>query len=296
MTQSTAVELPFRTIGIVGCGLIGCSIAAALRARRFSGRIVGCGRPGENLNVAATRGYIDVAEPDLSTAVADCDLVVVCTPVDLVAETVKRAAAVCSPRAVVTDVGSVKQAICRELESLNPGGAAFIGSHPIAGSEKQGCAHANSEVFLDHVCVLTPDARAPRAAVDRLATFWRFLGMRVVEMTPQAHDRALAQTSHVPHLVAAVLAASIDDENRHLTAGGFQDTTRIASGNPALWSAILLANARETSAGLRQLGDRLLKLADVLDRGDESALIAFLTAAKQNREAARSSASQSATE
>ena len=127
----------------------------------------------------------------------------------------------------------------------------FIGSHPIAGSEKQGCAHASPDLFENRVCVVTPEPATPRHEVERLSAFWKFLGLSVVEMSADDHDRALAQTSHVPHVVAAALAATLDAGSRHLTAGGFQDTTRIAAGDPELWTAILLANAEAAADGVR---------------------------------------------
>jgi len=285
MSKSTDARAPFQTIGVVGCGLIGCSIAAALKKRRFAGRIVGCGRAGANLQTAAARGHIDVAETDLEQAARQCELIIVCTPVDRIVAAVRVAAAACSPGTVITDAGSAKQAVCEPLAGVLPPGVTFIGSHPIAGSEKQGCAHANPDLFVNHACVLTPDNNTPRQEVERLGAFWRSLGMTVVEMTPAAHDRALAQTSHVPHVVAAALAASLADENRHLMAGGFLDTTRIAAGDPELWSAILMANAKETAAGLRAVSARLADFVRALEQADPKELAELLRMAKQIRDA-----------
>lgn len=283
MTHANAGTLPFQTIGIVGCGMIGCSLAAALKSRRFRGQIVGCGRPGKNLETALGRKLVDRVEPDLAQAAATCDFVVVCTPVDRIVDDVRAVAKAARPGTLITDAGSVKQSICRALDDL-PAGVTFIGSHPIAGSEKQGCAHADAELFLDRVCVVTPPQSASRAQVVRVGEFWQALGMSVVEMSPEAHDRALAQTSHVPHAVAAALAASLDGENRGLTAGGFQDTTRIAAGDPELWSAILLANADEVAAGLRTVSARLGDLLAALETHDKMRLQRLLRTAKQNRD------------
>jgi prephenate dehydrogenase len=283
MTHANAETLPFQTIGIVGCGMIGCSLAAALRSREFRGQIVGCGRPGANLETALGRGLVDRVESEAARAAAACDFVVVCTPVDRIADDVRALAKAARPGTLITDAGSVKQPICRSLEDL-PAGVAFIGSHPIAGSEKQGCAHADAELFVDRVCVVTPPPSVSRAQVARVGEFWQALGMSVVEMSPEAHDRALAQTSHVPHAVAAALAASLDVENRGLTAGGFQDTTRIAAGDPELWSAILLANAGEVAAGLRTVSARLGDLLAALESHDKMRLRALLQTAKQNRD------------
>jgi cyclohexadieny/prephenate dehydrogenase len=283
MTHANAETLPFQTIGIVGCGMIGCSLAAALKSRKFHGQIVGCGRPGKNLETALGRKLVDRVESELAQAAAGCDFVVVCTPVDRIVDDVRALAKAARPGTLITDAGSVKQPICRSLDDL-PAGVAFIGSHPIAGSEKQGCAHADAQLFVDRVCVVTPPPSASRAQIARVGEFWQALGMSVVEMSPEAHDRALAQTSHVPHAVAAALAASLDVENRGLTAGGFQDTTRIAAGDPELWSAILLANAGEVTAGLRAVSARLNELVEAIERRDKQRLEALLRTAKEKRD------------
>jgi cyclohexadieny/prephenate dehydrogenase len=283
MTHANADGLPFQAIGIVGCGLLGCSIAAALKSRRFPGPIVGCGRPGQNLDTALRQRLIDRAESDLTQAAAGCDLIVICTPVDRIIEDIQTAARAARPGTLITDVGSVKRVVCEAVGDL-PKGVTFIGSHPIAGSEKQGCAHADGDLFEGRVCVLTPRAATSREKVVSLSSFWQSLGMSVVEMSPEAHDRALAQTSHVPHLVAAALAATLAAENRSLTGGGFQDTTRIAAGDPQLWSAIFLANAGEVSAGLRVVSARLDELRSAIETSDKERLEKLLRVAKQNRD------------
>jgi prephenate dehydrogenase len=286
MSNTSAEGVPFQTIGIVGCGLIGCSIAAALKKRGFRGQIVGCSRGGANLATALARGHIDRAETDLATAARQCDLVVVCTPVDRIVDEIRLAAAACRPGTLLTDSGSVKQSLCTPLSSGIPTGVTFIGSHPIAGSEKQGCAHASADLFENRVCVLTPDSSTPRQDIDRLTAFWRSLGLVVVEMSAEQHDRALAQTSHVPHVVAAALAASLAAENRHLTAGGFQDTTRIAGGDPELWTAILMSNADQVADGVRNFSACLAAILRAIETRDKETLVALLRSAKQSRDAA----------
>jgi len=286
MSNTTAAGVPFQTIGIIGCGLIGCSIAAALKMRGFRGRIVGCGRAGANLETAAARGHIDAAETDLAKGARQCDLVVVCTPVDHIVHDVRLAADACRTGTLITDAGSVKQTICGPLSHGIPPSVTFIGSHPIAGSEKQGCAHASPDLFENRVCVVAPDPATPRHEVDRLGAFWRSLGLAVVEMSPEDHDRALAQTSHVPHVVAAALAASLTAQNQGLTAGGFQDTTRIAAGDPELWTAILLANAEAVADGARGFSECLAALVRAVETRDKRALVELLRSAKTNRDAA----------
>jgi prephenate dehydrogenase len=285
MSNTSAAGLPFQTIGIVGCGLIGCSIAAALKSRGFSGRVVGCGRPGANLKTALDQRFVDVAETDWAKAARESDLLVVCTPVDQIVQDVRTLAAAARPGTLITDAGSVKRTICEPLATGLPAGVTFIGSHPIAGSEKQGCAHASSDLFERRACVVTPKS-APRSSVERLAGFWQTLGAVVVEMSPEDHDAALAQTSHVPHVVAAALAACLAASNRHLTAGGFQDTTRIAAGDPELWAAILLGNAPAVVDGVREFSECLMAIAQAVEKHDKSALIEHLRCARENRDAA----------
>jgi prephenate dehydrogenase len=169
-----------------------------------------------------------------------------------------------------------------------PPGVTLIGSHPIAGSEKQGCGHASADLFDGRVCVLTPVGSTPRHEVERLTAFWQSLGMTVVEMSAEAHDQALAQTSHVPHVVAAALAAALAPENRQLTAGGFQDSTRIAGGDPELWTAILMSNADQVAAGIRGFSDCLGALLRALETRDKRKLAELLRSAKENRDATQS--------
>jgi prephenate dehydrogenase len=285
MSNTSAAGLPFQTIGIVGCGLIGCSIAAALKSRGFKGRLIGCGRPGANLETAVNRRFVDAAETDWAKAASASDLIVVCTPVDQIVRDVRTLAGAARAGTLITDAGSVKRAICEPLSTGLPQGVLFVGSHPIAGSEKQGCAHASAELFEKRTCVVTPKSAA-RSAVERLIGFWQALGATVVEMSPEDHDAALAQTSHVPHVVAAALAACLGTSNRHLTAGGFQDTTRIASGDPELWAAILLGNASAVVDGVRDFSESLAAVAQAIEKGDKRALIELLRCAKENREAA----------
>ncbi|MGH7201094.1 MAG: prephenate dehydrogenase [Planctomycetaceae bacterium] len=273
------------TIAIVGVGLIGGSIAAALKQRGHRGRIVGVGRNIDRLNAARQQGLIDAGFTSCEQAVADADLVVFCTPVDRIVQGAREAARSCRTGALLTDAGSVKAVLCRELDGSLPDGVTFIGSHPLAGSEKQGFEHADPKLFEGRVCVVTPNDSTPADQLDRLCGFWRSLGLTIVEMSVEAHDRALAQTSHLPHLAAAAIASLVDDENRPLAATGFRDTTRIAAGDPALWTAILLANAQEIIPNIDDLTDRLAEFREALSRGDEAQLHHLLNTAKINRDA-----------
>ena len=271
-------------IVIVGVGLIGGSVAAAVRKRQLAGVITGCGRSLERLEAARRHGLIDEATTDLPAAARQSDLVVVCTPVDLIVPFVREAAAHSGPGTLVTDAGSVKGSICREL-ATGPEASRFIGSHPMAGSERQGFEHSDADLFEGRVTIVTPLEGARPDAVNRLKSFWRSLGSVVVELSPEEHDRAVAQISHVPHVAAAALTGLLGDANRGLAATGFRDTTRVASGDPELWRPILMSNRDEVVRGLDIFADGLAGFRRAIVDGDEDALKKLLQQAKSKRDA-----------
>lgn len=275
-------------VAVVGVGLIGGSIAAALKRSGFAGPVIGVGRNARRLELARARGLIDSVAADLCEAAPQADLFVFCTPVDRIVSGVLECAPHCRPGTLLTDAGSVKGAICRELAGRLPPGVTFIGSHPLAGSEKNGFEHAQAHLFEQRVCVVTPDAATPADQLERLTAFWRRLGLTVLQRPAEDHDRILAETSHLPHLVAAALAATLGEENRPLAATGFRDTTRIAAGDPELWAAILLANADAVLAAAERFGRSLTEFHDALTRRDAPALKNLLTHAKTNRDALNS--------
>jgi prephenate dehydrogenase len=285
MSDVTAGEsLSERVIAIVGVGLIGGSIAAALKRRNFAGEVLGVGRNASRLEAARERGLIDRGSTDLAEAARQADLLVFCTPVDLIAAGVREAAGHCRPGTLITDAGSAKQAICRELAAGLPDEVQFIGSHPLAGSEKQGYEYAEADLFVGRLCVVTPVEPFDAAALERLVRFWRALGSEVTQLTPAVHDRIVARTSHLPHVVAAALASLLPDSADRFAASGFHDTTRIASGDPALWTAIVLANAEEILSGLDEMSGRLQQYRDTIAAGDRPGLHKRLELGKTKRD------------
>lgn len=274
-----------RTLVIVGVGLIGGSIAAALRKRKFAGQIIGVGRSARRLDDARDAGLIDFGTTELADAAARADLMVFCTPVDRIADGVLSAIPHCRPDTLITDAGSVKGCICRELSQPSADGVTFIGSHPLAGSEKNGFEHADADLFVGRVCVVTPGETTPRDSFRRLTAFWQSLGLTVLEMSPSDHDRALAETSHLPHVVATTLAAALSDSNRSLTSTGFADSTRIAAGDPDLWTAILLANADAVVQSIDVYAGGLGKFRAAIANRDADVLKNLLEVAKRKRDA-----------
>lgn len=286
MSPATDCDAPdFNTIAIVGVGLIGGSLAAAIKQRRIDATIIGIGRDPARLAKAREAGLIDEAATDLGSAAARSDLLIFCTPVDRIVAGVREAAKHCHSGTLITDAGSVKGTICRDLAAGLPAGVEFLGSHPLAGSEKQGFEHADPQLFVGRICVLTPVSTTKPGTLARIGRFWQSLGALAIEMSPEHHDRALAQTSHLPHVVAAALAAMIGpDYSGRLAATGFRDTTRIASGDPDLWTAILLANVEPVLAELEKYEQSLTAFHQALAARDAARVKELLAAAKTRRD------------
>ena len=285
MSKSSATSEPLlATLAITGVGLIGGSIAAAARRQHVAGRIVGIGRTETRLADAVDAGLIDEGSTDV-TAAADADLAVVCTPVDRIARDVRALVEVMSETSLVTDAGSTKRALCQELADLDGiSGPAFIGSHPLAGSTRQGFEHADADLFDRKICVVTPQPTANPSDTARLDDFWTALGAVVIHRTPDEHDQALACTSHLPHLIAAALVGSLSDEDIELSASGLRDTTRIASGDPALWVPIFQHNSTAIATALARFQVRLEEFSDGLGHDDGCALQKLLEEAKRKRD------------
>jgi prephenate dehydrogenase len=277
------VSIP--TLTIVGVGLIGGSIGLAVKQRELAGRVIGVGRRQASLQQALNRGAIDEGFVDLREAVGQADVAVFCTPVELIPEQILSAAPRCKSGALLTDAGSTKAALVRTLDGRMPAGVSFVGSHPLAGSEKRGPEHADAHLFDGKVTVITPTAGTDEGVVDQVSAFWRALGSEVLVMGAEEHDRALALTSHVPHLVAAALVALLTRDLIPLTASGFRDTTRVAAGDPAIWTGIFLQNRQAVLADLDRLGASLDHFRRALERSDRVALDRLLTQAKLMRDA-----------
>ncbi|HEX4612026.1 MAG TPA: prephenate dehydrogenase/arogenate dehydrogenase family protein [Urbifossiella sp.] len=274
----------FEQITIVGVGLIGGSVGLAAKARKVAGRVVGVGRDRAKLDAAVRQGAIDAGCLSLAEGVAGSGLIVVCTPVDRIGSTIAEAAPHAGGAALFTDAGSTKRNLFAAARGALKAGQAFVPAHPLAGSEKTGSEHGRADLFENRVTILTPEP-GDAAAAERVAAFWRALGSRVVRMTADDHDEALATTSHLPHAVAAGVAGVTPVEWLQLTAGGFRDTTRVAGGDPALWAAIFLANRDAVLAAALRFTIRLDEFRRLLEAGDGAGLGRWLAEAKQVRDA-----------
>jgi prephenate dehydrogenase len=285
-------------VAIVGVGLIGGSIGLALRERGLADEVIGVGRRAASLEAAQRKGAVNRTTTNLVSGVAEADFVVVATPVDSIADTV-RAVAAAAPRATITDAGSTKAQICRELrqppalEHLAPGELdrpgppppRFVGSHPIAGDHRIGPEHARPNLFEGRVVVVTPEDHTPPGLVERVTEFWESIGAEVALLSPEEHDRALAATSHLPHLIAAALAAATPEEWLRLAGTGWGDTTRIAAGDPQLWTQIFSQNRAAVLDALRRFEHQLTSFDEALAEGDPATLTLRLQEAKRIRDA-----------
>jgi prephenate dehydrogenase len=271
------------TVAVVGVGLIGGSIGLAVRAQGLAHRIVGVGRRAESLAEALRVGAIDEATTDLEKGVAGADVVVVCTPVGEVTTGILRAARAAGDEALITDAGSTKRTIVEAVERDRQGRRAFVGAHPIAGSERTGPAAATADLFRARVCVLTPTQLTPPDRLARARAFWESLGCRLIELDPSDHDAKLAFTSHLPHAVAAALASAVPSAALELAAGAYRDGTRVAASDGALWTAIFRENRAPLLAALDRFDEQLAVFRQAVERGDDEAVRVWWDAARACR-------------
>jgi prephenate dehydrogenase len=271
------------TVAIVGVGLIGGSIGLALRERRLARRVVGIGRGRESLEKAKIRGCVDETSTSIAEGVKQASLIVVCTPVESIAQQVREAGEHCPSDCVITDAGSTKAEIVATVEGLKR--VPFVGSHPLAGSEKNGSEAAAADLFEGRVVVVTTTEKSEPVAVITIEEFWQSLGARVLRMSPGDHDAALACTSHLPHLIASALAAATPERLLPLTATGWQDTTRIAAGDADLWRQVFLANGASTLKALADFEKVLSRFRAALESADGTLLAELLAEGKRRRDA-----------
>jgi prephenate dehydrogenase len=268
--------MQFRRISILGVGLLGGSLGQAVKAFISDCEVVGYGHRKETLKKALEFGAIDRAEVSLSAAVKKSDLVVLCTPVGLFPSILRQAAAELTPGTIVTDVGSTKGSVVTLAEQVLPANVHFVGSHPMAGSEKRGVEFARPDLFQNALCITTPTPQTNPKALATVERFWQAVGMRMVRISPEQHDSLLADVSHLPHALAAALIAMQRDEGLELAGKGFLDTTRVAGGDGALWRDILLDNRDNLLASLSRLRQNLAHLEDLVKNGRGEELAKWL--------------------
>ena len=275
----------FEQMTVIGVGLIGGSLARAARQRGLVCRFVGAGRGAPNLERALALGVVDRVERDHRLAVRDSDLVVVGTPVQAGIEGVRNILPEMSPGAVLTDVGSVKGPFVRAVEGMDLRQVRFVGGHPIAGTERSGGEASFPELFENRRTILTPTQKTDPKALQALKSLWEGVGAQVDLLNPEAHDRILADISHLPHLIAyALVDSALEGEGLPYAAGGFRDFTRIASSSPEMWREICLDNRNALLASLDAFEARLAALRRMVEGGDGPGMEGVFRRAKEGRD------------
>jgi len=280
----------FDTIAVIGLGLIGSSIARAARAQGAARRIVGTARSPQTRRRVVELGIADQVVESNAAAVEGADLVIVCIPVGACGAVAKEIGSHLAPGAIVSDVGSVKGSVMRDMGPHLPKNVHFVPAHPVAGTEYSGPDAGFAELFVNRWCILTPPEGADAKAVDKLAAFWRLLGANVEIMTAEHHDLVLAITSHLPHLIAYTIVGTADElqtvtrsEVLKFSAGGFRDFTRIAASDPTMWRDVFLANKDAVLEMLGRFNEDVSALTKAIRRGDGEALYEHFTRTRDIR-------------
>lgn len=280
----------FGRVALIGIGLIGSSLAHVIRRKKIASHIAGYAKSAETRKAAVQLGLVDSMHETAAAAVKNADLVIMCVPVGACGEIAKEIGAALRPGTILTDVGSVKAAVVRDVLPHVPQGVHFIPGHPIAGTEQSGPASGFADLFVKRWCILTPLPDSNASAVTRLEKFWHACGSEVELMTPEHHDLVLAITSHLPHLIAyntvataADLEEVTDSEVIKYSAGGFRDFTRIAASDPTMWRDVFLNNREAVLEMLGRFSEDLSALQRAIRWGDGETLFNLFTRAREVR-------------
>ncbi|HXP29807.1 MAG TPA: prephenate/arogenate dehydrogenase family protein [Stellaceae bacterium] len=257
----------FSRVALIGIGLIGSSLARVLRRDKLAHELVACARRQETLDTARALGLADAFTTDPAEAAHGADLVIIASPLSTYAEIGRRIAGELRPGTILTDVGSVKAAVIRDLAPILPEGAHLVPGHPVAGTEHSGPAAGFAELFRDRWCILTPPPETDPLAVARVTQMWQSAEMKIVTMDAEHHDKVLAITSHLPHLIAYTIVGTATDLEEALksevikfSAGGFRDFTRIAASDPVMWRDVFLNNREAVLEMLQRFTEDLTAL------------------------------------
>lgn len=293
MTGGTAEPLEeplFDTVCLIGVGLIGSSLVHAMRRRNLARRIVAGVRPGASADKLRQLGLVDDIYEDLAQAAAQGDLVVLCTPVGSFEAIARQIGPALKEGAILSDVGSVKEPVIRDVGPHVPPGRHLVPAHPVAGTEQSGPEAGFAELFDGRWCIITPPPEADLGAVARIIKFWEACGSRIEIMTPKHHDLVLAITSHVPHLIAFNIVGTASDletvtnsEVIKYSAGGFRDFTRIAASDPTMWRDVFLANKDAVLEMLGRFNEDLTALQRAIRWGDGDMLYNLFSRTREIR-------------
>jgi prephenate dehydrogenase len=274
---------PFNKVAIIGVGLLGGSIALALKKQKLAKEIIGFGRHLSSLRQAKRRKLVDKITLDLKRAVSNVDLVVLATPAGKIGEIGKKIVRLVKPRTIIIDVGSTKKEIVSQINKVLPKEIFFVGCHPMAGSEKKGSAYAQAGLFKGALCFLTPEKGRANFALRRVQKLWQALGAKIRIVSPVRHDALMARVSHLPHLTACALV-NLVGKDASFAASGFRDTTRIASSDPEMWVDICISNRKEIVRALNSFSADLERLKKAIAQKEKSKIFHALKQAKKLRD------------
>jgi prephenate dehydrogenase len=270
----------FNKVAIIGTGLIGGSMALAIKKKRLTHQIIGVSRHKNTLIWGKKSHVIDKGSQNLSI-IQDADLVVLATPVNTILKLADIILKFVRKDCIVTDVGSTKCEIVSKLSKIFPN---YVGSHPLAGSEKRGLANASTDIFKNSLCILTPARNTNPKALKKIKNLWNKLGARVIFLSPDTHDRILSFVSHLPHVIAFSLIDIVPDKYLNFGATGLKDTTRIALSDSRLWVDIFLSNRENMLKSIEHFENNLSRIKSTINKRDERTLIKILKRAKGKRE------------
>lgn len=274
----------FRRITIIGVGLIGGSLGLRVRQRKIADKIVGVVRRKTSLQKVLDSKAVDEVTCDLEEGIGRSEIVVIATPVGAIVEQVKSMVPLVKPGTVITDVGSAKAEMIGSVEKILPKGIFFVGGHPLAGSEKTGVENARADLFDKTITILTTTPKTNPHSFRKIRDLWKGLGIEVRVLSPNDHDLILARTSHIPHLAAFSLVASLQNGDESFVASGFRDATRIAVSDPVIWRDILMANKKAVIKALKGFNSALERLQILIEKGDEERLLQELEKLQTKRE------------
>lgn len=272
-----------KKISVIGLGLLGSSVTLSVSRALSNVACIGYSHRESTRQKAREMGVVDVVCDDICESVKESDIVILATPIFTFEDIFAQIAPALKPGCIVTDVGSTKVLPHRWARNIFKDNAVYVGSHPIAGSEKRGLEYARDDLLVGANCIITEDEYTDAAAANLLGEFWSALGCYIKRMTPAVHDRIFGRVSHLPHLTAAALINATSHDDIVFAGKGFIDTTRVASGPANIWTDILLANGENSTSGIDELISELEKIKQAIKQGDEPGLAKLLDNAREKR-------------
>lgn len=277
-------------VAIVGLGLLGGSIGKELKNRRLANKVLAYARREQTVEEGLSVAAADEISTDLFSIVSEADFIILCTPVYQMGKLGSVISEVIKEGTIITDVGSVKSHVTQEMEHIfESSGSHFVGSHPMAGSEKTGVLASQLDLFKNATCVVTPTPNTQENAKNQVIQFWESIGGKPIVMDPTDHDELVARCSHIPHVLSSALSMFVLDpkwpeEQSHLSGTGFRDISRLASGSPEMWKDISLSNRSAILQAMDEWSSELQHFKSALENKDEPAILSFFAEAKNRRD------------